>query len=337
MRVLVIGGTGFIGKYVVRRLLGAGHDVALFRRGRTPGDPKNPVLQIHGDRADLPVFGPQFLEFAPQVVLDTIAYVERDALQLVEVFRGVAERLVVVSSQDVYRAYGRFRGTEPGPIELVPYAEHAPLRERFYPYRALAKSPDDELLYYYDKILVERAAAGEPRLPCTILRLPFVYGPGDPQHRLWEYVGRIEGGSEKILLDADKAKWRSTRGYVDNVAQAIARAVVDPKTAGCVYNIGDEPALSEAEWVEAIGRAADWTGRVVFVSCDELPPNLAEPYNYAQDLVADLQRMRTDLIGSEPVPAWEALARTVAWQRSFSPEPRPRWDYAAADSALGQA
>ena len=61
----------------------------------------------------------------------------------------------MLSSGDVYRAYGRMLGTEPGPIEPTPLAEDAPLRSVLFPYRDKAQGPDD-FLYSYDKIPVEQ-------------------------------------------------------------------------------------------------------------------------------------------------------------------------------------
>jgi nucleoside-diphosphate-sugar epimerase len=303
MRVLVIGGTGFIGGHAVSRLVKAGHIVAVFHRGSTPGEAE--VLSNLGGRRRLAEFTDAFRRFDPQVVLDTIAFLEREAQELVRIFVDIAERIVVLSSQDVYRAFGRFRGTEPGPPELVPYAEDAPLREQLHPYRGSATSSEDELLYFYEKILVEQAVASAPGLSTKILRLPLVYGPGDRYGRVREYLSQMDAGRDTILLDARKAAWRWTRGYVENVAAAIAAAVADPRTAGRTYNLGDEPVLTEADWVRAIGTAAGWMGQVVTVPANQLPADAAEPYDFSQDLVADLSRVRADL----SVGAWFLLTR----------------------------
>ena len=93
-----------------------------------------------------------------------IAFTERDASGLVKTFRGLARRSVVISSADVYRAYGRFLGMEPGPIEPTPLTEESPVREVLFPYRKQAKGPDD-FLYSYDKIPVERVVLGDPNSP----------------------------------------------------------------------------------------------------------------------------------------------------------------------------
>jgi nucleoside-diphosphate-sugar epimerase len=131
MRILLLGGTRFLGPPLVRRLSAMGHAIAVFHRGRTPADLPADVEHILGDRDRLTEHTTELRRFRPQVVIDLIAYYERHAVGLLDVFRGVAERAVVLSSGDVYRAYGVFHGSEPGPLEPVPLAEDAPLRGCF--------------------------------------------------------------------------------------------------------------------------------------------------------------------------------------------------------------
>lgn len=69
---------------------------------------------IRGDRRELPRHRSAFARFEPEIVLDTIAYTESDAALFVETFRGLARRAVVLSSQDVYAAYGCFLRLESG-------------------------------------------------------------------------------------------------------------------------------------------------------------------------------------------------------------------------------
>jgi nucleoside-diphosphate-sugar epimerase len=329
MRALLIGGTHFIGPPLVRRLVRLGHEVAVFHRGRTQVDLPPEVRHILGDRDRLADHAAELRRFRPQVVIDLIAYFEAHARGLLEVFRGVAERSVVLSSGDVFRAYGVFHGTESGPVEPVPLREGAPLRSVPFPYRATAKGPDD-LAYSYDKVPVERAILGEPSLPGTVLRLPMVHGPGDYQHRLYPYLRRMDDGRPAILLDEALAGWRCTRGYVEDVAAAVALAATGPRAAGRVYNIGEADALTESEWVRAVGEAAGWKGEVVAVPGGRLPVL----GNMAQDLVTDTGRIREELGYREEVPPAEALRRTVGWERSNPPAEAPPLDYAEEDRAL---
>jgi len=335
VRILVIGGTKFIGLAAVKRLCGMGHEVTVFHRGDTESAELPDVRHLHGDRRRLADFADDFKRLAPDVVLDTVAYTERDARTVMVTLAGVARRIVVLSSMDVYHAYGRVKGSEPGPPDAVPLAEDAPLRVPLYPDAADVPEARD-----YDNILVERAVMDDPALPATILRLPAVYGPHDYQHRLFYYLRRMDNHRPAILLDEGMARWRWTRGYVENVASAIAHAVVDERAAGRVYNVGEPDALPEATWVRAIGRAASWTGEVVVLTRDQLPLALRWWGNAdtGQDWIIDTARIRAELDYAESVPRDEALRRAVTWERANLPQdiPPERFDYVAEDAVLAR-
>ena len=177
MRVLVIGGTGFIGRHVTRRLIEAGHEVTDFHRGQTNADLPDGVNHISGERRELQAFSSEFKRIKPDVALDMICYNEQEAKELVASLDSACERVVVASSMDVYRSYGRLLGLEQGPPDPGPLNEDSPPRESEYPHRAIAKSPAD-FARYYEKRHVERVVTTAPRLRTTILRLSAIYGPG---------------------------------------------------------------------------------------------------------------------------------------------------------------
>jgi nucleoside-diphosphate-sugar epimerase len=157
-----------------------------------------------------------------------------------------------------------------------------------------------------------------------------VHGPGDYQHRLYPYLQRMDDGRPAVLLDEVMAGWRCTRGYVEDVARAIALAATDPRAAGRVYNVGETRALSEAEWVRAVGAAAGWQGEVMIVPRGRLPV----PGNLEQDIVTDTTRIRQELGYHEEVPPAEALRRTVEWERRHPPDAALPADYVAEDALL---
>ena len=243
-----------------------------------------------------------------------IGYTQDDAIGLVSAFRGLAKRSVVISSADVYRAYGRFIGTEAGPAEPTPLSEDASLRTALYPYRSQAGGPDD-FVYSYDKIPVERCVLGDPELPGTVLRLPMVHGPGDTYHRLWPYLSRMDAGRSAIVLDEKMALWKCPRGYVEDMAAAIALAVETEGAAGRIYNVGDVIAFAEAEWVRQIGEVVGWRGQVVTAPSGRIPLS----YGVAQLLDTDTTRIRAELGYSETVTTGEALERTIHWERANPP------------------
>ncbi len=333
MRVLIIGGTHFIGPPVARRLHEAGHDVTVFHRGRTEVNLPKKIAHIHGDRMLLAAHQEAFKKLRPDVVVDMAAFTQQEALATLSAFRGIALRLVVISSQDVYRAYGRFHGGEPGLLEHVPLTEDAALRENLYPYRGTGRGLDG-----YEKILVERAAMSSALLPGTVLRLPMVYGEGDYQHRLMLELKRMDDQRPAILLEERIAGWRWTRSYVENVAAAIALAASDERATNRTYNVGEPEALSYAEWLRLVGHAARWGGSVVVAPNDSLPATLNLPKgNYDQHLVVDTSRIRQELGYQEPVPRDEALRRTIAWERETRPKDIDKLlDYDAEDAALAE-
>jgi len=336
MRVLVIGGTRFIGLAAVTRLDRMGHEVTVFHRGETESTDLPDIPHLHGDRHRLADVANDIKRCAPDVVLDTVAYTERDAHTTMAALAGMARRIVVLSSMDVYRAYGRLKWLEPGPPDDVPLTEDAPLRASRYPDRDAGAFAQD-----YDNILVERVVMSDPALPGSVLRLPLVYGPHDYHHRLFPYIKRMDDGRSVILLDDRLARWRASWGYVENVAAAIALAVTDERATGRVYNVAEAPAMSEAEWVRAIGRAADWTGDVVEIAHDHLPVVLRGwgNANMEHQWFTDTTRIRAELGYTEPVSRDEALRRTVAWERANPPTdiPPTLFDYAAEDAVLAAA
>ncbi len=293
VRILVIGGTRFIGPHVVR-MLAAEHEVIVYHRGEHAGLLPGNVREVRSPHAGMPVrsFPPE-LTRPPTADLDAVVHMipmgEADARAAVLAFLERAARLVALSSGDVYRAWGRFTGLEPGPLEPMPLSESAPLRSILYPYRARARSPE-QLEHDYEKILVEREVLGQPSLRAIVLRLPKVYGPA--------------GGDNQDLATVRAfhrhPSWRWTHGYVENVAAAIALATVHPDAAG-VYNVGEEHTPTVAQ-------------RLAQLPAAEAPPEPEGPrgaFNFDQDIVYDTSRIRRELGYREPVEYHEGLRRTV--------------------------
>src|SRR5690348_7921429 len=134
MRILIIGGTNFMGPLVVRSLSELGHEVTVFHRGQTRTDLPGSVKEILGDRRSITENAVELHRLAPEVVLDMIPFTEQDALDIMSIFNGTAHRLIAISSQDVYRAFGRVNGKETGPVDSIPITEESALRQKLYPY-----------------------------------------------------------------------------------------------------------------------------------------------------------------------------------------------------------
>jgi nucleoside-diphosphate-sugar epimerase len=339
MKVLVIGATGFIGPFVVRELQRLGCSVAVFHRGKTHASFQG-VEEILGDRRDLGQHAPAFRRYHPDVVIDMILSSGPPAEVLVQTFQGIAGRVVAVSSMDVYGAFGIFHGTERGPLQASPLTEQSELRQnrQVYPPTVLQRAQRifEWLDAAYDKIPVERAVLADARLPGTVLRLPMVYGPGDPLHRFFPMLKRMLDGREKILISEDVAEWRSPRGYVENVGAAIALAASSEQAPGEVYNVSEERSFSELEWAREIATYAGWNGEFVVLPRERMPQHLLLPGNFAQQAAASSEKIRRELHYRETVPRAERIRRTIEWEREHPPAEirMAEFDYSAEDAAL---
>ena len=313
MQVLIIGGTGFIGVFLVKGLIQLGHEVTLFHRGISGNDISNRVQSIHGDRNKLTEYQETLRKVQPDVVIDVVPYTEDQARSLVSVFKGFAGHIVAVSSCDVYRNYDGFRGKATQRPDPVPLTEESPLRTALYPYRGYDLPFD--WAEDYEKILVERVYLEADNCPATVLRLPAVFGPGDKQHRVDVYLRQMDEGHPTILLSKKQADWQWTRGYVEDIASAIAALTTAVRPASNVYNVGYREAFTEKEWVEHIGRAAGWHGNVEVLRGDQRQDELTLPFDWGYHLAISTSRIRSELGYEESFSLEEALAKTVAWER----------------------
>jgi len=282
VRVLVVGGTRFIGAYAVRRLAAAGVDVTVFHRGKSHG-PALPasVAHIRDPLAEYPILRFPEAVTAPawDVVIHMVMMGDADARAAAGAFGGRIGRMVMVSSGDVYRAYGRLTGHEPGPVEPTPLTESSPLRGTLYPYRAQAA----QLGGYaqdYEKILAERVT-GKSSAPSVILRLPKVYGPED------------NADLATVYGFAAQPQWRWTHGHVENVARAIEMAATHPAASG-IYNVGETHTPTMGERLARLPAPKGSAAR--------LPP-----FDFAQDMAVDTSRIREALGYADVVDEAEAM------------------------------
>jgi len=288
VRVLVVGGTGFVSGAIARHLRARGHEVIAYHRGRTPGDPA--IEHICSPQAVIPVM--TFPEIAkPDVVVHAVPVGDADARAVVAAYPGT--RIIAISSGDVYKVYGALRGLEEAPPP-GPLREDSPLRRVEYPYGpGPVKSPWGHLTFY-EKIHVERAvlAAGG-----TALRLGRVYGRGDDALTPWLRAMRSMGRDGEIGIE--RAHWRWTHVYVEDVGEAVALAAENERAAGCVYNVGESKTPTQLERFHQLARAAGIAVRTA-PALEPTPP----------DLVLDSSKIRHEL-GFRETPFERALVAVV--------------------------
>ncbi len=324
MRILLIGGTGFTGPAVVSQLMARGHDVTVLHRGQTTDALSRGATEILVDRKDGERLTSAIASASPDVVVDMIPFTASDADAARLACRAVASRIVALSSIDVYLAFGRIQKTEPGPLQPTPLTETSDLRQTNQPNGSEC-----------DKLAVERSYLSDDGLPCTVLRLPAIYGARDRYRRFRGYLKRMDDGRDTILLGRTIAAWKFSRGYVDNVAHAVCLTIENDSATNEVFNVAEPDAMTELAFVQAIGQAAGWEGDVKVMPDDQLPPYLQPSVNFEQNWDVDTSKIRSRLGYSEIVDVAEAFRRTVEWERANPPEVEPfEYKYDQEDDVL---
>jgi 2'-hydroxyisoflavone reductase len=179
MRILILGGTLFLGRALAQAASARGHEVTLFNRGRHTDASSSGVETLIGDRDGRL---DALLGRSWDAVIDTSGYVPRLVRASAELLAGAVDRYVFVSSVSVYADFS-------SPID-----ESSPL----------AAMPDETLeevtgaTYGPLKVLCERAV--EKIFPgrALIVRPGLIVGPHDPTVRFSYWTGRVARGGEVL-------------------------------------------------------------------------------------------------------------------------------------------
>jgi nucleoside-diphosphate-sugar epimerase len=132
------------------------------------------------------------------------------------------------------------------------------------------------------------------------------------------------------------AKWRGPRGYVENVAAAVALAATSARATGRIYNVAESQPITELDWARKVASVAGWDGKFKVVPDECAPAHLQPPGNAEQHWVADSTRIRRELGYQEPVEQDVAISRTLEWMRANpARNTAPHvFDYVAEDAAI---
>lgn len=242
MRVLVLGGTLFVGRHLVEAALERGHEVTLFNRGQTDSGLFPDVERLRGDReGNLAALGGRRWE----AVVDTSARVPRWVRSAGELLAGSVEHYTFVSSASVYADTSRPGTAEDAPVHTL--ADET------------AEEIDSAEAYGALKALCERAA--EEALPGRVLsvRAGLIVGPYDPTGRFTYWAHRIarggdvlapEPGEQRVqLVDArDLADWilamaEARRVGVFNATGPAQALTMEGLLEGCRTALGDDARL----------------------------------------------------------------------------------------------
>jgi nucleoside-diphosphate-sugar epimerase len=322
LKVVVLGGTRFIGRAIVEELAGSGHEVLVVHRGHLEPDDMPPVKHLHADRVELGAHRKELVAFDPEGAVDCRALTRADSEVVLDALPARL-RLVVISSIDVYRAFGALNQdleTDPVPLD-----EESAVRPTRYPYRGLMPGMD-----HYDKLEVEDVYLARG---ATSVRLPMVYGEHDYQLREEFILRRLRAGRTRIPFGA--GTWLACRAYVRDVARGVLLALESSDAAGHVFNLCEDRTYSMRMWSRMILDSAGSTAELVRVADDVLPEDLKPTGTMSQHIVVSAHKARSRLGWTTSDPA-ESLGTSVRWHMA-NPPPDSDLDFSGDDRALESA
>ena len=322
MRVLILGGTRFIGRRIALDLMARGDEVTVVHRGETEPSELAGCEHVHASRSELASVAGELRVCRPDAVIDTRAMTEADALAVLPHLPDA--HLVLLSSIDVYRAYELLLAGEGG--EPVPLTEESPVRSGRYPLRDLLPGRED-----YDKLDVEplyQARGG------TVLRLSTIYGEHDGQRREEFILRRVRAGRRRIPVGPGTAL--HTRCYVGDVAAAVLAGLDRPAAAaGQVFNVGDLASDTVLDHARRILSAAGHEASLVTVPEKLVPEDLESTRSTAQHFLVDSRKAAT-VLGWQPSAPATTIPLSVRWHLAHPPSESDE-DFSPDDRALAAA
>ena len=238
MKVLVIGGTLFIGRLLVDELLKGGHDVAVLHR-KPKHDLGRRVENLMADRNDADALREALSGRRFEAVFDNVYDWQRGttAAQVEATVRAVGDRItryIFLSSVATYGDGLNHKESDPlaPDYHAEPYVRH--------------KATTERLLFRM------RAQSG---FPLVTFRPPYVYGANNPFYREQFFWDRLRAGLP-IIIPGDGHRLMQFV-WVNDLVQAMVRAMVEPKAAGEAFNIGDPKPVTQAELVEKLAKVAN--------------------------------------------------------------------------------
>jgi nucleoside-diphosphate-sugar epimerase len=209
MRILIMGGTRFIGVYLTRILLEQGHEITLFNRGNKPVPAA--VEQILGDRTNPVDLKEKLTGKDFDAIFDNNGRELSDTQPLAEIFQGRVEHFVYMSSAGVYLKSDQMPHLESDPVD--PKSRH--------------KGKHDTETYL-----------AAQKLPFTSIRPTYIYGPQNYNDLEAWFFDRIV--RDRPIPIPSHGQHFTQFGHVQDLAQAMANVLGNPQAIGQIYNVSGD-------------------------------------------------------------------------------------------------
>jgi nucleoside-diphosphate-sugar epimerase len=304
MRILVLGGTSFVGRAIVEDALRSGAEVTSFSRGKTGTELFPEVARLVGDRdtGDCTALG----DGSWDAVVDVSGYLPRQVGQVMETLGGRVGRCLFVSSHAVYQQ----EGVGPGANEETP---------RRPPVRTVQRVEQlDNETYGPSKVACEDDVTARYGARATIVRPGKVAGPHDPSDMFTYWVRRAARGG-RIALPADPDQPVQIIDSRD-LARLTVQLLLDDRP-GAFHAVGPAEPTTLGGLIETCAQAAGARIEIVPVPPDAAPPRFPLVRTNWPTQQRDPARARA--AGMPATPLAVTAADVLAWDRGRGEPPLP--------------
>src|SRR6266481_850501 len=324
MKVLVIGGTLFIGRLLVDELVKGGHDAAVLHR-KPKHDLGRRVDNIMADRNDADSVREALSTRRFDVVFDNVYDWERGttAAQVKATVRAAGDRISRYIFLSSVAAYG----------DGLNHKESDPLAPDYHPEPYVRHKATTERMLF--------RMHSQTGLPVVTFRPPFVYGPNNPFYREQFFWDRLRAG-RPIIIPGDGYRLMQF-AYVNDLVQAMVRAMEEPRAVGEAFNIGDPKPVTQFELVEKLAKVANTEATLARIPRDLIVQAggnpMEEPYYFGVffDVTPTTENIGkvTRMLKMKLTPFEAGLKETYRW---YTRNHKPRTaGFEFDDKALGLA
>ncbi len=299
MKLLVLGGTIFVGRHLVDAALVAGHDITLFNRGRHHADLFPEVKKLHGDRdGHLEALRGKRWD----AVIDTCGYLPRVVRDSAELLADAVDHYTFISSVSAYANPDEPNLDESAPVGRLddPTSEDVN-GETYGPLKALCEEA------------VERALPGR----ALLIRPGLIVGPHDPSDRFTYWPHRISQGGDVLAPGRPEREVQ----FIDarDLAEWTLRAIESHLT-GRFNLVGPEQPLTMLAFLEACRATTGSDARFVWADEDFLARQGIQPYSELPLWIPGVHdtASRRKAIGAALTYRLleETISDTLAWDRT---------------------
>jgi nucleoside-diphosphate-sugar epimerase len=231
MRILIMGGTRFIGVYLTKILVEQGHEVVLFNRGNNPA-PVAGVTQIQGDRRDASQLKSKLAGESFDAIFDNNGRELSDTQPLVEIFNGRVKHFVYVSSAGVYLKSQQMPHREGDAVD--PKSRHKGKHHT-------------------------EAYLAESGIPWTSIRPVYIYGPQNYNDLEAWFFDRLV--RDRPLPIPGNGMYITQFGHIQDLAVAMAKVLGNETAIGQIYNISGDRYVTfnglAAACAEVVGKSPE--------------------------------------------------------------------------------